>query len=136
MPDKLTLEIATPDRLVLSEEVDEVIMPGIEGYLGVRQGHAPLLTQLDVGEISFRKGSTEQFLACSGGFTEVQPDRVSVLAQTAELADEIDVERARTAQSEAEAQLKTDLEGHELQRAEVRLKRAISRMRVSGRKRV
>ena len=108
--DKIKLEIATPERLVLSEEIDEVIMPGNDGYLGVRPGHAPLLTGLDVGEISIRTGSAERFLACSGGFAEVSEDRVTILAETAELAEEIDVDRAKNAQADAEAKLKTDLE--------------------------
>lgn len=133
-PDKLTLEIVTPDRLVLSEEIDEVIVPSVEGYMGVRPGHAPLLARLDVGEISYRVGSEERYLACSGGFAEVQADGVSILAETAELAEEIDVERAKLARRRAEDRLEADLSEHEFRRAEISLKKAVSRVRVFERK--
>ena len=132
-PDKITLEIATPDRLVLSEEIDEVILPSIDGYMGVRPGHAPLLAALDVGEISYRRGSEERLLACSGGFAEVQGDSVSILAETAEPAEEIDVERAKQAQQRAAELMNADLSENEFKRAEVSLKKAVSRLRVSER---
>ena len=133
LPEKLRLEIATPDHLVLTEGVDEVILPSVEGYMGVRPGHAPLLAALDVGEISFRIGSEEKYLACSGGFAEVLADSVSILAETAEPAEEIDVERAERAREQAEVRLKAEPAEHEFNRAEVALKRAISRSRVHGR---
>jgi F-type H+-transporting ATPase subunit epsilon len=133
LPEKLRLEIATPDHLVLTEGVDEVILPSVEGYMGVRPGHAPLLAALDVGEIAYRIGSEEKYLACSGGFAEVLADSVSVLAETAEPAEEIDVERAERARERAESRLKTDLAEREFNRAEVALKRAISRIRVHDR---
>jgi len=134
LPDKITLEIATPDRLVLSEEIDEVILPSVEGYMGVRPGHAPLLAALDVGEISYRKGTEERLLACSGGFAEVQADSVSILAETAEPAEEIDVERAKQARQRAADRLSADLAENEFKRAEVSLKKAVSRLRVSERR--
>jgi F-type H+-transporting ATPase subunit epsilon len=133
LPEKLRLEIATPDHLVLTEGVDEVILPSVEGYMGVRPGHAPLLAALDVGEISYRIGSEEKYLACSGGFAEVLADSVSILAETAEPAEEIDVERAEKARERAEGRLKAEPAEDEFKRAEVALKRAISRIRVHGR---
>jgi F-type H+-transporting ATPase subunit epsilon len=132
-PEKLKLEIATPERLVLTDGVDEVILPSADGYMGVRPGHAPLLAMLDVGEISYRSGGTEKYLACSGGFAEVLPDGVSILAETAETAEEIDLERAQRARDEAEKQMRTDLAEHAADRAEVRLKKAVSRIRVRSR---
>jgi len=133
LPDKIKLEIATPDRLVLSAEIDEVILPSIEGSMGVRPGHAPLLAALDVGEISYRSGLEKKLLACSGGFAEVQADCVSILAETAEPAEEIDVERAKQAQQRAADRLSADLSENEFKRAEISLKKAVSRLRVSER---
>jgi F-type H+-transporting ATPase subunit epsilon len=133
LPDKIKLDISTPDREVLSASVDEVILPGAEGYLGVLPGHAPLIANLDVGEIAYRVGSEQKYAACSGGFAEVLGDSVSVLAETAELASEIDVERARLAQQQAEERLKSDLSDHEFKRAEISLRKAVSRIRISGR---
>ena len=86
LPTKLTLEIVTPDRSLVREEVDEVVVPGSEGYLGVLPGHTPLLAMLKVGELWFRLGQEKQFLAIAGGFVEVLPDRVTVLADIAERA--------------------------------------------------
>ncbi len=134
-PETLTLEIVTPERLVLSESVDEVVLPGVEGYMGVRPGHAPLLTELDVGEISYRTGAGERHLAVSGGFAEVLEGGISILAETAELAEEIDVERAQRSRERAEALLKSPLSGEELLEADSRLKRAIGRLRVRERAR-
>ena len=132
-PEKLKLEIATPERLVLTDGVDEVILPSAEGYMGVRPGHAPLLAMLDVGEISYRCDGSDKYLSCSGGFAEVLPDRVSILAETAEPAEEIDLERAQRARDGAEKQIRADLSDHEAARSEVRLKKAISRIRVRSR---
>ena len=133
MPDKLQLEIVTPERSVLTEQVDEVVLPSLEGYMGVLPGHAPLLAQLDVGEVSYRVGQQRRYLAISGGYAEVQRSSVSVLARTAELSEEIDVARARLAKEKAEAAMKGDLSRDELSRFEVRLRRAISRIGVSQR---
>ena len=130
LPEKLTLEIVTPERLVLSETVVEVVLPSVEGYLGVRPGHASLLAKLDVGEISYRTDAGEKHLAVSGGFAEVLEGGVSILAETAELAEEIDVERAQRSRERAETLLKSQLSGQELRQAELRLKKAIGRIRV------
>ena len=130
MPDKLQLEIVTPERSVLTEQVDEVVLPSLEGYMGVLPGHAPLLTQLDVGEVSYRVGQQRKYLAISGGYAEVQRGSVSVLARTAELSEEIDLERAKRAKEKAESALKSDLPPDQFRHFEVQLKRAISRIGV------
>jgi F-type H+-transporting ATPase subunit epsilon len=105
LPTKIKLEIVTPERLLLSDEVDEVIIPGTEGYLGILPGHLPLLTVLGTGVLSYRKGTQKWFLAASGGFAEVLPDRVIIMADSVERPEEIDVERARTAKERAQKQL-------------------------------
>jgi F-type H+-transporting ATPase subunit epsilon len=128
MEGKLKFEVATPERLVIDESVDEVVLPSVEGYMGVRPGHAPLLAMLEIGEISYRLGNTTKYVATSGGFVEVLRESVRVLADTAEPAEEIDVERARRSKAKAEELLKTEKEPDTFQRAEVRLKRAISRI--------
>src|SRR4051794_31121813 len=94
---KITVEIVTPDRSIAREDVDEVQLPGSEGYLGVLPGHTPLLTTLKVGELWYRIGSDRFYLAVAFGFAEVLPDRVTILAQIAERAQDIDVERAEAA---------------------------------------
>ena len=128
MEGKLKFEVATPERLVIDESVDEVVLPSVEGYMGVRPGHAPLLAKLDPGEISYRLGQETKYAATSGGFAEVLRDSVRVLAETAEHAEEIDVERAERSKAKAEELLKTEKAPDLFQRAEVRLKRAISRI--------
>lgn len=134
LPDKLDLEIATPDHLVLTEGVDEVILPSVNGSMGVRPGHTPLLARLDVGEISYRVGSQTHYLACSGGFAEVLGDRVSILAETAEPAEAIDLDRAQRSRERAEGRIKEANEADaSFARAETSLKRALSRIQVHGR---
>jgi len=128
MADTFQLEVTTPDRSVLDEQVDEVVLPGLEGYFGVLAGHAPLLAQLGVGELSYRVGATRRYLAVSGGYAEVLRDAVHVLARTAERSEEIDVERATRAKERAETELKRDLPREEMRLAEVRLQRALSRI--------
>jgi F-type H+-transporting ATPase subunit epsilon len=133
MPDKINLEVSTPDRLVLRQAVDEVVLPSVEGYMGVLPGHAPLLARLDVGEISYRIGSERKYLACSGGFAEVLAETVSVLAETAEPAEGIDVARAEQARARAEQKLKAELSEHEFRLAEISMKKALLRLDVSAR---
>ena len=105
LPAKIQLEIVTPDRSLVREDVDEVQLPGAEGYLGVLPGHTPLLTTLKVGELWYRTGSERHYLAIAFGFAEVLPDRVTILAQIAERAQDIDVERAEAAKKRAEERL-------------------------------
>ena len=102
LPTKIRLEVVTPERLMLSEEVDEVTIPGSEGYLGILPGHLPLLTMLGVGVLKYRQQATTHHFAVSGGFAEVLGDRVIVLAETVERPQEIDVERARASKQKAE----------------------------------
>src|SRR4029450_12803978 len=101
----IQLTIVTPERSLLNEQVDELQIPGAEGYLGVLPGHAPLFTELKVGELSYRKSSSWTSLAVAWGFAEVLPDQVRVLAETAERAHEIDLERAQRAKERAERRL-------------------------------
>lgn len=105
LPTKIRLEIVTPERLLLSEDVDEVTIPGSEGYLGILPGHLPLLTLLGTGVLGYRIGNQKTAFACSGGFAEVLPDRVIITASTIERPEEIDVSRARAAKETAERQL-------------------------------
>jgi len=128
MEGKLKFEVATPERLVIDDSVDEVVLPSVEGYMGVRIGHAPLLARLDVGEISYRQGKTTKYVATSGGFAEVLRTSVRVLAETAEPAEEIDLERAQRSKAKAEEVLNSEKSSDLFQRAEVRLKKAISRI--------
>jgi F-type H+-transporting ATPase subunit epsilon len=103
--DRLTLEIATPTRLVVTETVDEIVVPGSEGYFGVLPGHAPFLTTLGIGELMYRVGRDEHHLAVAGGFAEVRNDKVIVLADTAERPAEIDRARAERARERADRRL-------------------------------
>lgn len=135
MADKIALEIVTPERQVLAEQVDEVVLPSSEGYMGVLPGHAPLLAQLDVGEVSYRVGDSRHYLAVSGGFAEILREQVSILARTCERAEEIDLERAGKAKERAERGLDLKAEEESFRRAEIKLKRAIARIQVHGRSR-
>ncbi len=136
MVDRLDLEIVTPERRVVSETVDEAVLPGSEGYFGVLAGHAPLLSSLGVGEMSYRIGNRWRYLAVAGGFVEVLRDRVSVLAEICERAEEIDEERALSERREAEAALShRDLSEQDFRRAEASLLKAATRLRVIGRTR-
>ena len=130
--EKIALEVVTPERRVLADEVDEVVLPSAEGYLGVQRGHAPLLAMLDVGEVSYRTGTERRYMAVTGGFAEVLRDSVSILAKTSELAEEIDIDRARKAKEGAESELKKDLSEQQIRHAEVKLKRALCRIQVHG----
>ena len=105
LPTKITLEIVTPDRLIVREEVDEIQVPGSEGYFGILPGHSPLLATMKVGELWYRLGREHHYLAIAGGFVEVLPDRVAILAQIAERAEEIDVTRAEAARKRAEERM-------------------------------
>ncbi len=107
LPTKLTLEIVTPDRALVPEQVDEVELPGSEGYFGVLPGHTPLLATLQVGELWYRVGQEKHYLSIAFGFAEVLPERVTVLAQIAERAQDIDIERAERAKQRAEELLQT-----------------------------
>jgi F-type H+-transporting ATPase subunit epsilon len=135
LPAKLALEIVTPDRALVREEVDEVQLPGSQGYLGVLPGHTPLLTMLKVGELWYRIGQEKHHLAIAGGFVEVLPDRVTVLAQIAERAQEIDVTRAETAKQRAEERLARPSQDIDLDRARIALMKSLIRLQVAARAR-
>ncbi|MBA7665319.1 ATP synthase epsilon chain [subsurface metagenome] len=126
----IKLDIVTAERAVFSEDVDVVVAPGVEGQLGILPHHTPLMTMLQPGELRVRKGGEEFFLVISGGFLEVRPDRVIVLADTAERVEEIDVARAEEAKRRAEERLKERGPGLDMARAEAGLRRALTRLEV------
>ena len=129
MASTIRLELVTPERLLLAEEVDEVIAPGYEGEFGVLPDHTPFLTILKIGVLRYRKGSETRKIAVGGGFAEVGPDRVVVMADVAEKAEEIDLERARRAHARAESALKeASLDEETHAKAASALQRAIARM--------
>ena len=128
LPEKIYLEVVTPEKQLFSGPVDEVTVPSTVGYLGILPGHAPLLAELGIGEISYKIGDRTDFLFCSRGFVEVLPDRVVVLAQTAELASDIDIKRAEEAKMRAEKNLASKDANIDFARAELALLRAISRL--------
>ena len=132
MADKIALEIVTPDRRVLSLDVDEVVLPSANGSMGVLPNHAPLLAEIGIGEVSYRLGGERRFLAVSGGFAEVLRANVRILARTTEAADEIDLDRAQKARSSAESRLKS-AKDDAFEHAEVKLQRALCRISVHGR---
>jgi F-type H+-transporting ATPase subunit epsilon len=127
----INLTIVTPERSLVSEQVDEIEIPGAEGYLGVLPGHAPLFTELKVGELGYRKGNNWTSLSVAWGFAEVLPDHVRVLAETAERASEIDVERAMKAKERAEQRLTRGGEDVDYDRARIALQRALIRIQVA-----
>ena len=127
----IQLTIVTPDRALVNDQVDEIQIPGAEGYLGVLPGHAPLFTELKVGELSYRKGNTWTSLAVAWGFAEVLPDQVRVLAETAERAQEIDLERAMKAKERAEQRLTRGGDDVDYDRARIALQRALIRIQVA-----
>ena len=131
----LHLEIVTPERLAYEDDVDMVLVPGIDGELGILPHHTPLVSLLGVGELKIRKGGGEESFAIAGGFLQVRPDKVVVMAETADLASEIDLERAQEARREAEKMLETGFhEGADLAAARAQLQAALMRIRVAERR--
>ena len=128
------LDIVTAERVVYSDDIDVVVAPGVEGQLGILSHHAPLMTTLQAGELRVRKGGEEFFLAISGGFLEVRPDRIIVLADAAERAGEIDVARAEEAKRRAEEQLRQQPPGVDAAQAEAALRRSLVRLKVAERR--
>src|SRR5213592_276737 len=127
----IDLTIVTPERAVVHEEAEELQIPGAQGYLGVLPGHAPLFSELKVGEVGYRKGDRWFFLAVAWGFVEVLPNHVRILAETAERAHEIDVERAMRAKQRAEERIARGGEDVDYGRALVALERALIRIQVA-----
>ncbi len=131
----LLLEIVTPEKLAYRDQVDEVVVPGIDGQLGILPHHAPLLTVLGVGELRIRKGPEDEYFAIVGGFLQVRPDKVVVMAETADMASEIDLERAQQARRDAEAALSSAyVEPADMANARAALERALLRIRVAERR--
>ena len=129
------LEIVTPERLAYSDEVDSVVLPGSEGELGVLPHHAPLVSTLGAGELRLRKGAIEESFAIVGGFVQVLPDKVVVMAETADMASEIDLEKAQEARRKAEQALEGGfVEGADLAAARASLLSALLRIRVAERR--
>jgi F-type H+-transporting ATPase subunit epsilon len=133
LPTHIDLQIVTPDRLVVRERVDEVQIPGSEGYFGVLPGHTPLLASLAVGELWYRKGMEKTYVAIAFGFAEVLPDGVTILAQLAERAENIDVERAEAARQRAEERISHPRSDVDYERARIALTKSLSRLQVSSR---
>lgn len=128
----LQLEIVTPERLAFKDEVDMVLVPGVDGEIGILPHHTPLVSLLGVGELKIRKGGNEESFAIVGGFLQVRPDKVVVMAETAEIGGEIDLERAQRARAEAEKALMGGyVEGADLSVARAELQRALLRIRVA-----
>jgi len=132
MADRFQLEIVTPEKKVVETAAEEVQIPGKDGYLGILPGHAPLITELSVGEIIYRDNAGEQRLAVAWGFAEVLPNKVTILAETAERPSEIDIERARKAKERAEQRLSSGDASVDVERALGALHRAESRIDVAS----
>src|SRR3954451_18020142 len=133
LPQHLQLHIVSADRAVVHEQVDEVEIPGSEGYFGVLPGHTPMLASLAAGELWYRKGQERTYLAIVFGFAEVLPDRVTILARLAERAEDIDVERAELARRRAEERLAQPKSDFDYERARVALTKSLMRLQVSAR---
>jgi len=131
---QLLLEVVTPDRLVLSTEADVVVCPGVEGQFGVLPGHIPFLSALDIGEMYYKAGGKTEYLAVSGGFAEVTGEKVTIVAESAEMGREIDVDRAKRALERAEKRLTAaKTENIDWARAEAAMRRSLMRTKVAGR---
>jgi F-type H+-transporting ATPase subunit epsilon len=136
LPTHLQLQIVSADRMLVNERVDEVEIPGVKGYFGVLPGHTPLLAALQVGELWYRQGQDRHYLVIAYGFAEIQPDRVTILAQIAERADEIDVARAEEAKRRAEERLAKPATDIDFERARIALMKSLFRLQVASRVRI
>jgi F-type H+-transporting ATPase subunit epsilon len=136
LPTQLQLLIVSADRSLVNEMVDEVEIPGFEGYFGVLPGHTPLLAVLQVGELWYRQGTEKHYFAIAFGFAEVQPDRVTILAEIAEKADEIDLARAEAAKKRAEERIARPVVDMDAERARIALMKSLIRLQVAARARI
>ena len=134
MPDSFQLEIVTPEKMVVRDVAEEIQIPGRNGYLGVLPGHAPLITELGAGEITYRGGGQSHRFCVAWGFAEVLPDRVTVLAETVERADEIDVSRAQQSLERAEESLKSAQTEEDVSLATGKIRAAQARIEVAQKK--
>jgi F-type H+-transporting ATPase subunit epsilon len=136
IPTHIHLQIVSADRSLVNEQVDEVEIPGSDGYFGVLPGHTPLLAVLGMGELWYRQGQEKHYLSIAFGFAEVQPDRVTILAQIAEKADEIDIARAEAAKRRAEERMVTSTVDMDFERARIAMMKALIRLQVATRARI
>jgi F-type H+-transporting ATPase subunit epsilon len=136
LPTKIQLQIVSADRSLVNETVDEVEIPGADGYFGVLPGHTPLLAVLGAGELWYRQGQEKHYFAIVFGFAEVLPDRVTILATAAERADEIDLERAQAAKKRAEERLSMSVIDMDVERARISLLKSLIRLQVATRARI
>jgi F-type H+-transporting ATPase subunit epsilon len=136
LPTKIHLLIVSADRSLVDETVDEVEIPGFDGYFGVLPGHTPLLAVLHVGELWYRQGAEKHYLSIAFGFAEVQPDRVTILAQIAEKAEEIDLARAEAAKKRAEERIFRAEADMDAERARIALMKSLIRLQVASRARI
>jgi F-type H+-transporting ATPase subunit epsilon len=136
LPAHIQLQIVSADRSLVNEAVDEVEIPGADGYFGVLPGHTPLLALLGMGQLWYRQGQEKHYLSVAFGFAEVQPDRVTILAQIAERADEIDVSRAEAARKRAEERLAKPAMDMDFERARIALMKSLARLQVASRARI
>ena len=134
MAEVLELTIVTPERALIHEQVDEVQIPGLNGYMGLLPGHAPMFSELAIGELSFVRQGQKTSLALALGFVEISDDKVRVLADVAEAASDIDADRAVAARSRAEERISKGGDGIDYSRAQAALQRAAVRLSVAGRK--
>src|SRR4029079_15448196 len=136
LPTHIQLHIVSAERSLVNETVDEVEIPGSEGYFGVLPGHTPLLALLGAGELWYRQGTEKHYFSMAFGFAEVQPDRVTILAQIAERADEIDLARAETAKRRAEERLARPVADLDFERARIAMMKSLIRLQVATRARI
>jgi F-type H+-transporting ATPase subunit epsilon len=136
LPSKIHLQIVSADRSLVNEQVDEVEVPGLDGYFGVLPGHTPLLAVLGTGELWYRIGNDKSYLAIAFGFAEVQPDQMTVLAEVAERAEDIDVGRAEAAKKRAEERMARPTIEMDFERARISLMKALIRIQVASRARI
>ena len=136
LPTKIQLQIVSADRSLVNETVDEVEIPGFDGYFGVLPGHTPLLAVLAVGELWYRQGQEKHYLSIAFGFAEVLPDRVTILAQIAETAEEIDLARAEAAKKRAEERIARPAADMDAERARISLLKSLIRLQVATRARI
>ena len=136
LPTKMQLQIVSADRSLVNEQVDEVEIPGADGYFGVLPGHTPLLALLGAGELWYRQGQDKHYLLIAFGFAEVQPERVTILAQIAERADEVDVARAQAALKRAQERLASPTTDMDVERARIAMLKSLIRLQVASRARI
>ncbi len=136
LPTHFQLQIVSTDRSLVNEQVDEVEVPGADGYFGVLPGHTPLLALLGAGELWYRQGPETHYLSIAFGFAEVQPERVTILAQIAERADEVDVARAQAALKRAQGRLTSPVADVDFERARIALLKSLIRLQVASRARI